>query len=852
VAGSGFVHIGAVLHKIVGTDKDMVKLMKNPLLGIGLLCGLLLAPRASTVIGSELASAQNVPTSASEVSARVVLDQYCVSCHNQELLTGGLSLDDVDPTQAADDGELWERVILKLRGRTMPPAGMQRPDEATYDALASQLEAAIDQAWAVSPRPGRMDTVHRLNRTEYNNAVRDLFKVDLDVRSMLPGDETADGSFDNIAEALSVTTTHLERYITVARHVTRLAVGLPPVNPEGVRHEVHMHLEQDSRLSEDLPLGSRGGTAIRYQFPVDGEYLIKVELRRNYQRYIMGMGWAQEVEIRLDNELLGSFTVGEPPEGALPATRSYAGGGFGDREWEDFMQVEGDEFLEVRVPVTAGSHLVSASFVRDLWEPEWALQPRQRGRPFTVDEQYMHHAAVHTLQVQGPFEVAELASDTPSREAIFVCHPDRGAEEQACAQQILTSLARRAYRGMATERDIQNLLQLFDSEREAGGSFDEGIQFALEGMLASPSFLLRVYHDPESAEPGDVYPLTDLELASRLSFFLWSSIPDDTLLELAERGELSDPEILEQQARRLLDDPRAADALVGDFASQWLNLRRMDDVTADDRFYPTYDVNLRDALRQETELFLRSTVREDRGVLELLTADYTFVNERLARHYGIPDVYGSRFRRVLLPDLEQRGGLLGHGSLLAVSSYSDRTSPVLRGKWLLDNILGTPAPPPPPGVDTNLEDPEGVKPRSIREKLEQHRENAVCASCHSTIDPLGFALENYDVVGGWRVADEWGNPVDSAGGMPDGSKVVGLAGLRGRLVERSDAFVSNVISKLMSYALARRVEYYDRPAVRKILRDSAAENHSWSSLVVGIVTSPGFRMREARAAETAD
>ena len=825
---------------------------KNALAGIGFLCVLLLVPRASAVVGSERMSVQNAPASPSEVSARAVLDQYCVSCHNQNLLTGGLALDSVDPSEAATDADLWERVILKLRGRTMPPAGMQRPDEETYEGLAGQLEAAIDEAWAGNPRPGRIDTVHRLNRAEYNNAVRDLFKVDLDVRSMLPGDETADGSFDNIAEALSVTTTHLERYITVARHVTRMAVGLPPVNPEGVRHEVHMHLEQDSRVSEDLPLGSRGGTSLRYQFPVDGEYLIKVELRRNYQRYLMGMGWPQEVEIRIDNELLGRFTVGEPPDGALPSTRSYAGGGFGDREWEDFMQVDGDELLQVRVPVTAGSHLVTASFVRDLWEPEWALQPKQRGRPFTVDEQYMHYAAVHTLQVQGPFEVAETANDTPSREAIFVCHPDRGVEEEACAQQILSSLARRAYRGAVTEPDMQSLLQFFDSEREAGGSFDEGIQFALEGMLASPSFLLRVYRDPESAEPGDVYPLTDLELASRLSFFLWSTIPDDTLLELAERGELSDPDVLEQQARRMLEDPRAADTLVGDFAAQWLNLRRMDTVTADDRFYPTYDVNLRDALRQETELFLRNAVREDRSVLDLLTADYTFVNERLARHYGIANVYGSRFRRVTLPDLEQRGGLLGHGSLLAVSSYSDRTSPVLRGKWLLDNILGTPPPPPPPGVDTNLDDPDGVKPRSIRERLAQHRENAVCASCHSTIDPLGFALENYNVVGGWRVADEWGNPVDSAGAMPDGTEVRGLAGLRSRLVERSDAFVSNLTSKLMSYGLARRVEYYDRPAVRKILRDTAVDNHRWSSIVVGVVTSPGFRMREALGAEAAD
>ena len=567
-------------------------------------------------------------------------------------------------------------------------------------------------------------------------------------------------------------------------------------------------------------------------------------LRRNYQQYLVGMGWPQQIDVRLDGELLERFTVGEAPEGAIPATRSHAGAGFGDREWEDFMQSLGDSFLEVRVPVSAGSHVVGVSFLRQLWEPEWVQQPLQRGRPLAVDERYMGYAAVGSVHIQGPFEPSGVVPDTPSREAIFLCHPRFGADQEQCAREILSGMARRAYRRPATDEDLRTLIGFFDMGRESGGTFDAGIQFALERMLVSPSFLLRVYQDPEGVAPGESYPLGDLELASRLSFFLWSSIPDDILLELAQRGELSDPQVLEGQVRRMLADARARDTLVGDFAAQWLNLRRVDTIVADDRFYPNYDDNLREALREETELFLASTLREDRSILELLTADYTFVNERLAEHYGIPGVYGSRFRRVRLPDMEQRGGLLGHGSLLAVSSYPDRTSPVLRGKWLLDNILGAPPPPPPPGVDTDLQEEDtGPTPRSIRLRLERHRSDPVCSSCHSVIDPLGFALESYDVIGGWRTTDEWGNPVDSFGTMPDGSEVRGLAGLRSVLLERSVAFVSTVTEKLMSYALGRRLEYYDQPAVRQIV-GAAADDYRWSSIVLGIVQSPSFRMRQ--------
>ncbi len=825
---------------------------KSVLIRLGIPFIVLMLAHGSGASVPEPARGQN--TAASDLSPRLLLDQYCVGCHNQRLLTAGLALDAMDPANAAENAEVWERVIQKLQTRSMPPAGMPHPDEATYEALAGWLSGVIDRAWTANPQPGRINSVHRLNRTEYSNAIRDLFALDVDVRPLLPGDETADGGFDNMADALSVTTTHLERYMTVARQVTRLAVGLAPENPETVIYRIPLHMEQDGRLSEDLPLGSRGGAAVRYQFPVDGEYLIKVSLQRNYQQYLSGMGWAQQLEVRLDGELLESFTVGEPPAGATPSTGSYAGGGFGDPEWEEFMQLAGDAFLEVRHRVEAGPHVVGVSFVRDLWETEQLRQPIQRGRPLAVDERYMGYAGVQSIEIRGPYETTGVAEDTPSRRAIFVCHPDLAADEESCAQEILAGMARRAYRRPVTDRDVGTLLRFFDMGRESGGNFDEGIQFALERMLVSPSFLLRIYRDPDGASQGEVYRLSDLELASRLSFFVWSSIPDDTLLELAERGELSNPEVLAAQVRRMLADPRATDALVSDFVAQWLNLRRVDAIVADDRFYPNYDDNLRAALRQETELFVASMVREDRGILELLTADYTYLNERLADHYGIPGVYGNRFRRVRVPDTEQRGGLLGHGSLLAVSSYPDRTSPVLRGKWLLDNILGAPPPPPPAGVDTSLEEEDaGPAPRSIRERLARHRNDPVCSSCHTLIDPLGFALENYDVIGGWRTTDEWGNPVDSVGTMPDGTEVRGLAGLRSVLLERSEVFVGTVTSKLMSYALGRRLEFHDKPAVRQIVQNAAANDYRWSSIVVGIVESPAFRMRQTptgqRAAE---
>ena len=778
---------------------------------------------------------------------RAVLDKYCITCHNQKLRTAGLALDALDVTNPTANAEVWERVIEKLRAGSMPPPGRPRPDVATYRAAASWLENEIDRAWAAIPNPGRIGAVHRLNRAEYNNAIRDLLALDLDVKRQLPGDETADGSFDNFADVLSISTAHMERYLSVARQVTRLATGLPPTNPRIERFDIPLHVIQDDRQSEDLPFGSRGGIAIHYNFPVDGEYLIKVRLQRQYQDYLKGMGWPQQLDVRLDGKLLKRFTVGGGAQGR-PAAASYAGDGepgfAGDPEWEKYMQVSGDAGLEIRVPVEAGPRIVGVSFVRELWEPEGLPQPLQRGRVIANDQVYMDYANVGAVQIGGPYTTTGAAKDTPSRRAIFICRPQLASEERACATKIVSRMARLAYRRPVTKRDVQTLVEFFNTGRQEGGSFDAGIQFALERLL--------VYRDPANAaakarQSETIYRLSDLELASRLSFFLWSSIPDERLLDFAERGQLANPLILEREVRRMLADPRATAALVDDFAAQWLNLRRVEEVVVDPERYPNYDESLLQAFQRETELFVASTLDEDRSVVDLLNANYTFVNERLARHYGIPGIYGSRFRRVILPNHDQRGGLLAQGALLATTSYPDRTSPVLRGKFLLNNIFGLPVPPPPAGVDTNLaENKPGAIPASIRERLAQHRTNPGCAGCHSVIDPLGFALENFDVIGGWRTVDESGKPVDAAGTTLSGAKIEGLAGLRSLLLEQPEQFPRTVTGKLLAYALGRRLEYYDRPAVRKIVRDAAAHDYRWSALIVGIVKSPGFLMRSSQ------
>ena len=799
------------------------------------------------------AAAQDPAGAVDAADVRSMLDQYCVACHNDRLRTAELSLAGVDAEHPEADPELWERVVAKLRAASMPPPGRRRPDPATYTAVAAHLEGALDAAWSADPYPGRGSAVHRINRTEYANAVRDLLALDVDVSDLLPGDETADGSFDNFADVLTISRAHLERYLSVARQVTRLAVGLPPPAAGFDTFEVPLHIVQDGRQSEDLPLGSRGGLAVPYQFPVDGEYVIRVHLRRQYQAYLMGMGWPQRLDVRLDGRLLRRFTVGGDAPG-IPGAASYAGAGepgfVKDPEWEAFMQLTGDDHLFVQVPVEAGPHTVGVSFVRELWEEEGLPQPLQRGRVLTNDQIYMGYAAVGAVEIGGPYEVAGTVADTPSRRAIFSCRPEAAADERACAREILSRLARRAYRRPVTDTDVAVLLDFYDQGRAAADSFEHGVQFALERLLIDPDFLLRVHRDPIDLPAAQAaYPLDDVDLASRLSFFLWSSVPDDELLALAEQGALSDPAVLERQARRMLADPRATEALVDDFTAQWLNLRRVAEVVVDPIIYPNYDETLLEAFRDETEMFVAGTLRGDRGVHELLDADYTFVNERLAQHYGIPGIYGSRLRRVPLPDSSRRGGLLAQGALLATTSYPDRTSPVLRGKWLLDNIFGLPVPPPPPEVDTTLEEEPGVRPPSIRERLARHRQSPACASCHAVIDPLGFALENFDVIGGWRTIDEAGEPVDATGTTAAGESIEGLAGLRALLLDDPEKFPRTVTEKLLAYALGRPLEYYDRPAVRQVVREAAADDYRWSSLVVGIVKSPTFRMRGVRTPE---
>ena len=776
---------------------------------------------------------------------RQMVNTYCLACHNDALATSGLSLQQVDFANPGPHAEVLEAVVKKLSARMMPPSGMPHPNFETYEIVTEWLKNELEKAWAANPDPGRIAPIHRMNRYEYNNTINNLLGLDVNVMDLLPGDPTADGSFDNIATSLPFTTAHMERYMSVARQVTRLATGLAPLNPSVSTHEIPVYMSQDWRQTEDMPFGSRGGISVSHNFPVDGEYQFKVDLETNYQDYVKGLGWAQLLEIRLDGRLLERFTVGGEAPG-IPTPLSFSGTGEpGSIDWEQYMLYRATEGLEVRAPVQAGPHQVTVSYVRQQIEKEGIPQPRQGGRLPANSEAYLDYQKVHAVEIGGPYATAEGIRESPSYNLIFSCYPERLAEETTCAAQILSRVARQAYRRPVTEEDVTLLLEFFDRGREQGGSFDHGIQFALEFMLSDPDFLIRSYSDTEQFSDGAIYELNDLELASRLAFFIWSSAPDETLLELAERGRLSDPVVYDQQVRRMLADERGVNTLVEDFAAQWLNLRRLDEVTINTVLFPHYDVSLLEAFGRETELFIRETLRTDSSILDLLSADYTFVNERLARHYGVEGIYGSRFRKVELRDNTQRGGLLAHGALLTVTSYPGRTSPVLRGKWLLDNLLGTPPPSPPGNVPALTEVNTGQIPKGIRERLAQHRSDPVCSSCHTVIDPIGFALENFDVIGAWREFDEVGNPVDPSGNYPGGVEFAGFADLRDWMLERGDRFAHNVTEKLMTYALGRRVEYYDQPVIRQIVREAASENYSWSSILLGVVKSAPFKMSRA-------
>ncbi len=798
------------------------------------LCGVLVAASIDAPMAARQASAAQKTSRAD----RGLIDKYCVTCHNQRLKTAGLALDPPELDDIAAHADVWEKVIRKLRTGAMPPAGSPRPDHAAATALVSSLETTIDRASTGAPNPGNVP-VHRLNRIEYANAIRDLLGLAIDPRAFLPPDDADAHGFDNNAGVLSVSPALLERYVAASRKISRLAIGDTAIVPGFETYRVDRMLVQDERMSDELPFGSRGGVAVRHHFPVDGTYVVKLRLQRNLYDYIRGLTEPHELDVRIDGERVVRFRTGGVNVGK-PAPATYAGNIPGDRAWEDYMH-DGDAALEVRTVVKAGPRVVGVSFVKRHAEPEGILQPRVSGFTTTVDELVDGGPGIESVSIGGPYD-ATAPSGTIAHQRIFLCRPPSGAGagvEEACAARILETLARRAYRRATTSADSDTLLKFYRAGRPRGG-FEAGIQRGLERMLADPEFLFRIERSPGAA-PGSVVRVSDVDLASRLSFFLWSSIPDDELLDVGIRGELRRPGVLQAQVRRMLADERAF-ALVENFASQWLTVRGLRGATPDPDLFPDFDENLRDAFRKETELFLDSQIRSDRSIVDLLTADYTFVNERLARHYGIPNVYGERFRRVAVTRPE-RMGLLGHGSVLTVTSYANRTSPVLRGKWILDNLLGAPPPPPPADVPGLVDNAEDGRPLSMRERMERHRKNPACATCHKRMDPIGFALENFDAIGAWRMRNESGAPVDATDTMPDGTTLQGVAGLRALLLARKDEVVVTAAEKLLMYALGRGLETYDQPAVRAMVREAAAADFRWSAVVAALVNSTPFQMR---------
>jgi cytochrome c5 len=772
------------------------------------------------------------PTSASQQfspeTAKAFFTQYCVTCHNQYAKIADVVLDIRDYEHVGADPDLWERVVRKLNAGAMPPKGMPRPEPAAYKSMVGWLTTSLDAAVADHPNPGRA-SIHRLNRAEYGNAVRDLLGLEIDATDLLPADDEGYG-FDNIADVLRVSPSLLEQYLSASAKVASLAVGDPTTPPVIGVYRVPPDLAQANHI-EGLPLGTRGGILIKHNFPLDASYDFAVFLRRNIVGYMVGLEWAHELEISIDGERVFLAQVGGPEDNKKSDANMSA------------TANEIDERLRTRVFVTAGPHEVSVAFLdRSKAETQEPLELHTRN----LDLQDMNGIpVVDYVNLSGPYDATGVG-DTPSRHKIFVCEPSSLRDETPCATKILTRLAHLAYRRPVTPQDVELLVDFFHQGREQGNSFDAGIRTALRVLLTSPDFLFRSEPDPAGVAPGSLYAVTDLDLASRLSFFLWSSLPDEPLLTLAEHGKLSEPKVYEQQIRRMLADPRAK-AIVDNFASQWLYLRNLQSARPDAEEFPNFDENLRRAMRTETELFFDSIVREDHNVLDLLTASYTFVNQRLAEHYGIDGVYGSQFRRITLTD-PTRFGLLGQASIHTVTSYANRTSPVLRGKYILTNILGTPPPAPPANVPSLTENAPGKEARSVRARLEEHRNNPVCATCHNVMDPIGFALENFDAIGAWRTKEP-GGAIDSSGQMANGTPVNGPETLRAALTADPAQFVGIVTEKLLTYALGRGLEPYDMPTVRSIVRGAAADDYKFSSLVLGIANSTAFRMKVAQQPE---
>ena len=802
--------------------------------GLGVLVGavpLIMSPSPVQAGQSPARSAVESPAT----SSRALLNRYCVVCHNErgKARAAGLALDTLDVFNPSARPDAWEKVARKLRAGLMPPAGRPRPESSIREAFVSWLETELDRAAAAHPQPGRKEALHRLNRAEYHNAVRDLLALDIDVNALLPADDASYG-FDNMAGILRISQARLEQYLAAAWKISRAAVGTVLPAPTAAEFRVPETMRQYDHV-EGLPFGTRGGMLIRYRFPQDGEYEVAVELLCRIAGECDGSaGFTDDHQlvVLLDGEQVERFTLEARRELRPRAERTW----------------------RIRLPVAAGPHEVGVTFLKLPSIREVDSAYARFLRPYYINgvnaggglaHQTIYQPFVDRVTITGPLVAAADPADTPSRRRVFVCQPKSQDQETACADTSLLGLARRAYRRPVNEGDLEVLRRFYRDGRAEGGSFEAGIEAALRRILMSPEFLFRIEREPANVAPGAVYRVSDLELASRLSFFLWSSIPDEELLQLAERGNLSEPTALEQQVRRMIADPRA-EALVKNFAGQWLLLRNLDLIQPDLPLFPNFDDSLRSAFRRETELFVDSVLRENRGVLELLSADYTFVNERLARHYGIPHVYGDRFRRVTLTKGPRRG-FLGHGSILATTSRPNRTSPVLRGKWILENILGTPPPAPPANVPSFPEVGKGnhEKGGTVRERMAQHRSNPVCSACHSMIDPPGFALENFDAVGKWRAVDEKFRPIDASGVLPDGTAFDGLEAFRTTLLKNPEPFVMTVTQKLLTYALGRGLEPYDMPAVRRIMRDTAPADYRLSDVVMGIVNSVPFQMRQA-------
>jgi hypothetical protein len=857
-----------------------------------------------------------------QVDTRAFMKQYCISCHTQQARQRGavpVTFDDLDPANIGRDARTWEQVVRKMRAGVMPPSGMPRADKPTHDRFLTFVEGELDRVARANPNPGRTEAFHRLNRKQYQNAVRDLLNLDIDVTALLPPDDVSYG-FDNIAGVLRISPTLMERYLTAAQRISRTAVGLPPSSPNIEYFRVADDRAQEDRLPAQL-FGTRGGASIDYTFPMDAHYTIRVELSRDLNEQVPIYAEPQLLEVSIDGERVNVFTlpgVAAPPPpppsepvaasdmpaddpaapSAQPSARGRGAGAAGQRgagagargggtgggnRQGQAQRNRADRDWEIRVPVKAGPHQVQVAFVKQSSAvAETTRLPFLRPYPAGVNiAETRTGAYLRSVEIAGPFDPTG-PGNSPSRQRIFTCQalpttvnasapkdqlpnpkdqlptpnsqlptpkgagasPRQNRDADACARTILGTLARRAYRRPVVAADIEPLMEFY-REGSGSGSFDEGIDQALQRLLISPEFLLRVEADPAGIAANTPYRISDVELASRLSFFLWSSIPDDELLRLAEQRRLRNPAVLDGQVRRMIADERFS-SFVEQFAGQWLFLRNLAASIPVQQNFPDFDDTLRESFRIETEMFVDSVIREDRSALDLLRADYTFLNERLARHYGIPNVKGNRFRRVTLPTDSHRGGLLGQGSILTVTSYPDRTSPVVRGKWILENLLGTPPPPPIPGVPPLKPPSFADKVLTMRERIAAHRNSPVCASCHSMMDPLGLALEHFDGVGKYRALDESGAPIDASGALPDGTRFEGVDGLRTALLS-SDRFVATLTEKMLTYALGRGLEYYDMPAVRVIVRDAARDDYRFTSLIRAIVESAPFQMRRSHS-----